>query len=48
MIACMICRCWTPLAPVMAAVANAVHNAPGKRLYSLPMSPPKVVEVLEG
>src|SRR5205085_1594957 len=37
-----------PLVPVMAAVANAVHNALGKRFYSLPMSPPKVVEVLEG
>jgi CO/xanthine dehydrogenase Mo-binding subunit len=32
----------------MSAVANAVHNALGKRFYSLPMSPPKVVEVLEG
>ena len=36
-----------PLVPVMAAVANAVHNALGTRFYSLPMSPPKVVEVLE-
>jgi CO/xanthine dehydrogenase Mo-binding subunit len=36
-----------PLIPVMAAVANAVHNALGKRLYSLPMSPPKVLEELE-
>ena len=36
-----------PLVPVMAAVANAVHSALGKRFYSLPMSPPKVVEVLE-
>src|SRR3981189_1932960 len=36
-----------PLVPVMAAVANAVHNALGKRFYSLPMSPPKVLEVLE-
>ena len=36
-----------PLVPVMAAVANAVHNALGKRFYALPMSPPKVVEVLE-
>jgi CO/xanthine dehydrogenase Mo-binding subunit len=32
----------------MAAVANAVHNALGKRFYSLPMSPPKVLEVIEG
>ena len=37
-----------PLVPVMAAVANAVHDALGKRFYALPMSPPKVVEVLEG
>jgi len=33
--------------PVMAAVANAVLSALGKRFYALPMSPPKVVEVLE-
>ncbi len=25
------------LVPVMAAVANVIHNAPGKRFYSLPM-----------
>ena len=37
-----------PLIPVMAAVANAIHNALGKRFYSLPMSPPKVLEVIEG
>ena len=37
-----------PLVPVMAAVANAIHNALGKRFYSLPMSPPEVLEVLEG
>ena len=36
-----------PLVPVMAAVANAIHNALGLRLYSLPMSPPKVLEALE-
>jgi CO/xanthine dehydrogenase Mo-binding subunit len=36
-----------PLVPVMAAVANAVHNALGKRFYALPMSPPKVLEELE-
>jgi CO/xanthine dehydrogenase Mo-binding subunit len=33
--------------PVMAAVANAIHNALGKRFYNLPMSPPKVLEVIE-
>jgi CO/xanthine dehydrogenase Mo-binding subunit len=36
-----------PLVPVMAAVANAVYNALGRRFYSLPMSPPKVSEVLD-
>ncbi len=37
-----------PLVPVMAAVANAIHNALGKRFYSLPMSPPSVLAALEG
>jgi CO/xanthine dehydrogenase Mo-binding subunit len=37
-----------PLVPVMAAVANAIYDALGKRFYSLPMSPPKVLEVIEG
>jgi CO/xanthine dehydrogenase Mo-binding subunit len=37
-----------PLVPVMAAVANAVHNALGIRFDSLPMSPPKVAAVLDG
>jgi CO/xanthine dehydrogenase Mo-binding subunit len=32
---------------VMAAVANAINGALGLRLYSLPMSPPKVLEALE-
>jgi len=36
-----------PLVPVMAAVANAVHNALGKRFYHLPMSPPVVSAALE-
>jgi CO/xanthine dehydrogenase Mo-binding subunit len=36
-----------PLVPVMAAVANAIHDALGKRFYSLPMSPPKVLEVID-
>ncbi len=36
-----------PLVPVMAAVANAVHNALGIRFYSLPMSPPKVSAALD-
>jgi CO/xanthine dehydrogenase Mo-binding subunit len=36
-----------PLVPVLAAVANAVHNALGKRLFALPMSPPDVLEALD-
>ena len=31
---------------VMAAVANAIYNALGKRFYALPMSPPKVWKAL--
>jgi CO/xanthine dehydrogenase Mo-binding subunit len=29
-----------PLVPVIAAVADTIHDALGKRFYSLPMSPP--------
>ncbi|MSO81078.1 MAG: xanthine dehydrogenase family protein molybdopterin-binding subunit [Alphaproteobacteria bacterium] len=36
-----------PLVPVMAAIANAIHDALGIRFYSLPMSPPKVLEALD-
>ncbi len=36
-----------PLVPPLGAVSNAVHNALGHRFYSLPMSPPKVLAVLE-
>ena len=36
-----------PLVPPMAAVANAIYNALGRRFYSLPMSPPKVLAVLD-
>jgi CO/xanthine dehydrogenase Mo-binding subunit len=36
-----------PLVPVLSAVANAIHAAVGKRFYSLPMSPPKVLEKLD-
>jgi CO/xanthine dehydrogenase Mo-binding subunit len=36
-----------PLIPVMAAVANAIYRATGRRFYALPMSPPKVLEALE-
>jgi len=37
-----------PLVPPLAAINNAVHDALGKRFFSLPLSPPKVMEVLEG
>ena len=36
------------LVPPLAAVANAVANALGKRIYDLPLSPPRVLEVIEG
>jgi CO/xanthine dehydrogenase Mo-binding subunit len=36
-----------PLVPPLAAVANAVSNALGLRLHSLPMSPPKVRKALK-
>ncbi len=36
-----VCIC-----PPMAAIANAIENAIGKRLTDLPMSPPKVLEAL--
>ena len=35
-----------PLVPPLAAIANAVYKATGKRLYELPMSPPKVLKAL--
>ena len=33
--------------PPMAAIANAVANAIGRRMDSLPMSPPKVLAALD-
>lgn len=36
-----------PLVPALAAVANAVRNAVGIRMTSLPLSPPKVLEALD-
>jgi CO/xanthine dehydrogenase Mo-binding subunit len=35
-----------PIVPPLAAVANAVYRALGRRLYSLPMSPPRVLAAL--
>jgi CO/xanthine dehydrogenase Mo-binding subunit len=34
------------LVPALAAIANAIADATGKRLYELPMSPPKVLNAL--
>ncbi|MGB0555323.1 MAG: xanthine dehydrogenase family protein molybdopterin-binding subunit [Alphaproteobacteria bacterium] len=36
-----------PLVPPLAAIANAIADAIGKRLYELPMSPPKVLQALD-
>jgi len=36
-----------PIIPPLAAVANAVHAATGKRLAALPMSPPKVLAAID-
>jgi len=35
-----------PLVPPLAAIANAIADATGKRLYELPMSPHKVLKAL--
>jgi CO/xanthine dehydrogenase Mo-binding subunit len=35
------------IVPPMAAIANAIHRATGRRLTDLPMSPPKVLAALE-
>ncbi|WP_420405824.1 xanthine dehydrogenase family protein molybdopterin-binding subunit [Nisaea sp.] len=37
-----------PLVPPLAAIRNAVYNALGIRFNSLPMSPPKILEKLDG
>ncbi len=36
-----------PIVPPLAAIANAIHDALGKRFFSLPMSPPKVLAVID-
>ena len=38
----------TPIVPPMAAIANAMENALGIRFTQLPMSPPRVLEAIEG
>lgn len=37
----------TPIVPPLGAVANAVSNAIGKRMTSLPMSPAKILEKID-
>lgn len=37
-----------PIVPPLAAIANAIHDATGHRFTSLPMSPRKVLEALDG
>ena len=36
-----------PLVPPLAAIANAIAHATGKRMFELPMSPPKVLAALD-
>jgi CO/xanthine dehydrogenase Mo-binding subunit len=36
----------TPIVPPLAAMANAVSRAIGTRMYSLPMSPPRILNAL--
>jgi CO/xanthine dehydrogenase Mo-binding subunit len=36
------------IVPVMAAIANAVANAVGRRMDTLPMSPPRLLAALKG
>jgi CO/xanthine dehydrogenase Mo-binding subunit len=36
-----------PLVPPMAAIANAIYDAVGVRMTSLPMSPGKVLEAIQ-
>ncbi len=36
-----------PIVPPMAAIANAIFDATGVRMTSLPMSPPKVRAALD-
>ena len=37
-----------PIVPPMAAIANAIYDAVGVRLESLPMNPQSVLEALKG
>ena len=33
-----------PIVPPLSAIANAIYDAIGRRFYSLPMSPPKILD----
>jgi CO/xanthine dehydrogenase Mo-binding subunit len=36
-----------PIVPPLAAVANAVRGAIGKRMHDLPLSPPKIRAIID-
>jgi CO/xanthine dehydrogenase Mo-binding subunit len=36
------------IVPPMAAIANAINQAVGRRMTELPMSPPKVLAAIDG
>ena len=38
----------TPIVPPLGAIANAMRDATGVRFHRLPMSPPRVLDALEG
>ena len=38
----------TPIVPPLAAVTNAVSRAIGKRMYQVPMSPPRILTTIKG
>ncbi len=38
----------TPIVPPLAAVTNAVSRAIGKRMYQVPMSPPRILSTIKG
>jgi xanthine dehydrogenase molybdenum-binding subunit len=37
-----------PIVPPAAAIENAIYRATGKRLYELPMNPPRVLAAIQG
>ncbi len=38
----------TPIVPPLAALSNAVSRCIGKRMYELPMSPPRILKAIKG